>query len=268
MTTSTTTAQAQAQAPDLLRAVRSEIVKLHNSAVPVTVTVLPGVITCIVAILATGARPFKPADAWIDLTGQMIIFWSTMLPFMASIVTAMLAGTEHNGNMWKHLFALPINRTAVYAAKQIMALALFGLSIIVTFIAIIATGLFLRSAKPNWGFEASIPVAEIAVALLLSWLASWLLIALHQWAGVHFRGFGAAIAFGLVAFLINVVVSARTDLWKQILPWALPYNFVTSSLTQSSIDWAVASRSALIGVIGCLVTTLLMSWLESRRDVG
>ena len=106
-----TTVSTTQSTPAVIRAVRAELVKLHNNTAPVTVTVLP-FIMCGLVTVASVTSPYSspPINAWLDTTAQMISFWSVLLPFIVALTTALLASTEHSNNMWKHLFALPISR--------------------------------------------------------------------------------------------------------------------------------------------------------------
>jgi lantibiotic transport system permease protein len=267
------TVQSTAQpAPSIIRALRAEVTKLHNSTAPVTVVVIPAIIAVVITILSvTSPYAVRPLNAWLDSMSQMITFWATLMPFIVALVTALLATVEHSNNMWKHIFALPISRGSIYAAKQIVAVALFGLSMAVLVAGVLVAGLLLRALKPGFGFEAPIPLAAMLNMAVISWLASWLIIALHQWVGVRSTSFGPAIGFGLVGFLLNTMIFTRTDWWPRVFPWSLPSNFfeigLTRILMENPIKWDVVPLSVAIGVIGGVVVTILAAWDISRRDV-
>ena len=54
-----------------------------------------------------------------------------MMPLLIALVTALLNGIEHSDKQWKHLFALPVPRWAVYFAKLIVAQGLILTSTLV-----------------------------------------------------------------------------------------------------------------------------------------
>lgn len=270
--TMTNVATTIRQTPSLIRAIGAELVKLHNNTAPVTVTVFP-FIMCGFVTIASATSPYttRPIDAWLDTTAQMISFWAVLLPFIVALTTALLASNEHANNMWKHLFALPISRRSIYVSKQIVAIALFGVSQLVVLGSVIVAGLVLRSLKPDYGFDAAIPLGNMLVMVTMTWLASWLIIALHLWMAVRFASFGPAIGFGLIAFLLNTLIAQRPDWWPRLFPWSLPANFYDSGLTRvlsgSPIKWDVAATSIAISVIGSLIVMALAAWETSRRDV-
>ncbi|MEJ2737825.1 MAG: ABC transporter permease [Anaerolineae bacterium] len=96
--------------------------------------------------------------AWTEFGGQIVFLWTMLLlPLFITLETALLGNLEHGNRQWKHLFALPVPRGAVYAAKQISAMAIIGLSMAALYLYIVLSGLALRWVAPGLGFEAPVP---------------------------------------------------------------------------------------------------------------
>jgi hypothetical protein len=273
MTPTTTTLVSTSTQPDLLRALSAESVKLRRSPILVTAVVLPFIMAFVVNLASSMSPTFRPpnVNVWDYSMQSMISFWSVILVFVVPLLTAMLAALEHTNHMWKHLFALSISRQSVYLAKVITGIVLFGLSMIVVFVATILSGLLLRLLKPELGFDAQIPFGSMLVMTIVSFLAQWLIIALHTWVGTRYSNFGPAIGLGLVAFLINIVILPRSDIWQKIYPWALPSNFFKGGLEILSgqvLDWNKAKMSIGLSLIGCVIVTVIATWDITRRDVA
>ena len=132
----------------------------------------------------------------------------------------MLSALEHNNKTWKQLYALPLPRWAVYAAKQFVSMGLIGLSMIFLLAMIVGIGLLLNRFRPTLGFAAPIPWPTIIQAYLLTYLASWLIISLHLWVSAHWPSFVAAMGVGIVATVAGVLV-IESD-WARVYPWTLP----------------------------------------------
>ncbi len=255
------------------RALGAEWVKLKRSPILITAVLLPFVMAFVVNIASSLSPTFRPLnlDVW-DYTMQgMITFWAILLVFIVPLITALIAALEHTNHTWKHLFALAIPRRSIYTANVIAALALFGISMIVVLAATILSGLLLRVLKPELGFDAPIPLDSMLLMTIVSFLGQWLIVALHTWAGTRFANFGPAIAFGLVAFLINTVILPRSDIWPKIFPWTLPSNFFNSGSALVSgqvINWDQAAISVALSVVGCIVVTVIASHDITSRDVA
>jgi hypothetical protein len=64
-----------------------------------------------------------------------------MLPLFVTLETGQLSALEHHNKTWKQLYVLPVPRWAVYASKQVIALGLIGLSMIVLAAMTVGVGL-------------------------------------------------------------------------------------------------------------------------------
>lgn len=79
------------------------------------------------------------------------------------------------------LYALPIPRGVLYAAKQIGGMVLIGLSTAVLIGLLAVSGLGMRLLIPGLGLEAPVPWLEFARYGLTMFLGSWLVIAIQTW---------------------------------------------------------------------------------------
>ena len=83
----------------------------------------------ILGAVVLGAAMLFYAAAWVFYTQQTLVIWSLlMLPLFVTLETALVAQWEHHSQQWKHLFALPVSRGALYAAKYLCSVAFIGLS--------------------------------------------------------------------------------------------------------------------------------------------
>ena len=107
---------------------------------------------------------------------------------------ALINGVEHGEKQWKHIFALPVPRHAVYAAKFLIALALAAASTLILCALIVIVGLALIRLRPDLPTRSAIPFVWILKHAAFVWLASWLIIAIHIWVSVRWQGFALALA--------------------------------------------------------------------------
>ena len=128
----------------LRRALSAETLKLKRTLAVWMVLIAPSVVVALnfVMLLDRGENFMSQADtAWQALAQNILLFWALMmLPLFVTLETALLGGVDHNSQQWKHLYALPIPRWAIYAAKSIIALALIGASALVLWGETIAAG--------------------------------------------------------------------------------------------------------------------------------
>lgn len=208
------------------------------------------------ARLNTSGRP-----AWVFLTQNSLLLWDLlMVPLFVTLETALLGGLEHANKNWKHLFTLPVSRGAIYGAKQVVAIGLLGLSTLVLWIGIAATGLVFRVFKPHIGFDAPVPLWRILQFALLSFICSWLIIALHTWIAMHWSSFVVAMGVGVAATVAAVIV-LQSD-YNVYYPWTLP-----AVVTRAAIEGQLKPIALACGTAGGLVLAVLGGLDVTRRDV-
>lgn len=206
-------------------------------------------------------RTQDTSETWVQYGGQTVFLWTMlMLPLFITLETALLGNLEHSNQQWKHLFALPIPRGAVYAAKQVTGMAIIGLSMVAMYGYIVLSGLGLRLIAPGLGFEAPVPWGEFFEYIALAYLASWLIISIHTWVSLRWHSFVVASAVGIAAMVVAVVLF-RSD-WNQWYPWAIP-GMVAYGLEEGTDTLP----QLLIGILGGGAVALVGGWDVVRRDV-
>jgi len=249
----------------ILRALHAEQLKMKRTLAFWLAPLAPLVIIALQVAMVMQRQAYyraqEVANAWIEYAGQTVFLWAIlMLPLFITLETALLANLEHGSGQWKHLFALPVPRGAIYAAKQVSSLAIIGLSMAALYAYIVASGFALRVLTPGLGLEAPVPWWDLFRHVALPFLASWLILAIHTWVGLRWQSFVVASAAGIAAMVVAVVMF-ESD-WAQWYPWTLPG--LVANGVESGQD---VLPLVLIGSLGGVGVALLGGWDVVRRDV-
>ena len=247
----------------LTRAVHAEILKIKRTLALWLAFITPLSIVGLM-FFATLLRQ-SPADAnvnaWVDFSQIIFLFWSLlMLPLFVALETALLSELESSEKHWKHLFALPIPRSALYIAKLLVGAGLIALSTVVLWGGLLMGGYGLRWLKPGIGFEFSIPWFEMLQTVSLTYPAAWLIMALHTWISLRWRSFTLSVGLGMIATVIGVFMSVAAERWARFHPWMLP------SLAMGH-DEQIVRQVILFGILGGMVVTIAGCWDMIRQDV-
>jgi len=249
----------------LVRALSAEALKLKRTLAlwlavigPLSIVGLEFLVTW-----QRGAAHFRQTEnAWFKF-GRGIFFASSMmvLPLFIALQAALLAGLEHGNEQWKHLYALPLPRWAVYAAKQLIGMALIGLSIGLLVFGTVLAGLALHLIDPAFGFAVTIPWGRLLRFAVGIYLASWLMISIHTWIGLRWKNFVLAMTVGVVATLLAMVVGSDSA-FARVYPWAMPgvlsYAFDTGRVAWLPVIW---------GALGGVAVAVWGSRAVTCRDV-
>jgi len=249
----------------ILRALHAERLKTKRTLALWLAPLAPLVIIALQMTMVVQRQEYyraqEIANAWIEYGGQTVFLWTMlMLPLFITLETALLANLEHANKQWKHLFALPIPRGAIYLGKQVSGMAIIGLSMAALYAYIILSGLALRALTPGLGFEAPVPWWDFFRYIALSYLASWLILSIHTWIGLRWQSFVVASATGIAAMIIAVVMF-ESD-------WAVWYPWTWAGLVAYKLEEGEAMLTQLLlGSLGGLGAALLGAWDVVRRDV-
>src|ERR1044072_8594906 len=183
----------------LFRALNAEVLKLKRTLAFRVVFVLPLLIAVLQFFVIVRTKKYAPGfNLWQTHGTNSFQIWAVfMLPLLIALVTALLNGIEHSDKQWKHLFALPVPRSAAYFAKLIVAEGFIltntvGMGVFTAIVG--AVGMYLR---PELGNARPVPYLWLAKQVAFIWLASWLIIAIHAWISMRWAGFPIALGAGI-----------------------------------------------------------------------
>ncbi len=209
-----------------------------------------------------GHRMLEPdTSPWVTLTLHALMVWGLLLlPLFVTLEMGLLGAQEHGNKTWKQLYTTPLPRWTIYAAKQLIGLAVIGLSMVCLLAQTVGVGYLLNLLRPQLGFTGAIPWRSLVPAYTLAFLATWLIIAFHLWVSVRWSSFVLAMGVGIVATVAGVLV-IQSD-WSAYYPWILP---AVVGLNLRAGDPVL--MPVVIGLAGGLVISLLGGWDVSRREV-
>ncbi len=216
------------------------------------------------------ARGFR-VTAWIDYGQMTLVLWGLlMLPLFITLETALIANWEHKNAQWKHLFALPIPRGALYTAKQVCGMTLIGISTVVIVALIVLSGWALRLLAPGLGFEAPAPVGEFIRFSGFLFVGAWLIIAIQTWVAQRWPNFAVASGVGIALTVVGALViqSEWAGLYPTTLPILVANGFSDTIQPLNILEEGVRPvKELLIGSLGGIAVAVLGGWEMTRRDV-
>lgn len=242
----------------LLRALHAELLKLKRTLAFRVIFVLPFLVATLQFFIAWRTKRY-PADfnLWQTLQTSSLQIWAVfMLPLLIALETALLNGIEHSDKQWKHIFALPVPRYAVYFAKVIVAQVLVLISTFILAVLIIAVGFAAMYLRPELANSGPAPYGAIAKNASLVWLASGLIIAIHTWVSMRWSGFPIPLGTG-IAGTFFALFAASASVGKYY-PWLLPMNIFVEGR---------ATTAVVLGVVGGILAMLIGCFEFVRRDV-
>jgi hypothetical protein len=258
---------------DLVRAIRVELLKLRRTLALLAAVLVPLVVIVMTTLLILsrdpGSRIGGDSNLWDVVMLNFVMFLWCLVglgPFIA-LETALLAGLEHRENAWKHLFALPVARWSIYAAKLLVGAGLVVLSAAVLDVGFAAEGLLIVAVRPDLGLTLPIPWVSLLLRSAEFTVAATLVLAFQTWVATRWRSFPLAAGVGIVGAVAGLIlcISSRAAIAASVFPWSLPF----IALGRFSANGAnVQTTAILVGIVGGLIVAAAGCWDVTRQDVG
>ena len=253
----------------LKRALAAEWLKLRRTIALKMVVIAPAAVILLTLFIASQA-PFSTlrrngsADGWGPLVRINLQFWALlMLPLYWTLQTALLAGLDHAENHWKALFARPVPRWSLYAAKLSMVLMMVSTSGVLLVAGIVTEGALLGKLTDEVRFPFPAPGGSMFLQVAQMTALALLPLALQFWISLRSLSFSVTVASGIVAIVAGfamLLAAGPYGGWPQYFPWSLP--MLVLGRQQENIGLA-------LGISGMLATVVVVFSCADfcRRDV-
>lgn len=253
----------------LLFALRAEMLKIKRTLALWLVVIGPLAVVIFATLLFVQARQFVDSETnpWLMIGNNSFGMWAVLaMPLFIALETALLGQLEHGNGGWKRIFAQPNPRWATYFAKQVVTLGVIGLSQIALIAEILLAVLLMRALNvhPIVNYDVPIPWGALAKAGLFSYVAAWLMIAIHTWVGLRWHNFAVAIAVGVIAAVAGFMAVNSELGWY--FPWSMAALSSTAAL-RPEVDAQLLPLALMLSIAGTLIVSLLGNWDVTRQDV-
>jgi pimeloyl-ACP methyl ester carboxylesterase len=237
------------------RAFRAERLKL-NRTLALRLILLAPMLVALLGLLIQSAAVTRDSGAstpifWESHTRNSLTIWAVfLLPLLITVETALLCGIEHGERHWKHLFALPAPRYAIYCAKFAMAQSLTLLSTLLVSLLILLSGWLLMLLYPSLAAAGPPPLLLVLGEALACWLAAGLILSANLWVAIRWPSFTVPLGVGIGGtFFALFAASAEA---AKYYPWLLPLDALSGGERLRIALILGIGGGLLVAVLGCV----------------
>jgi hypothetical protein len=256
------------------RCLGTDVLKLRRTPALALAVLLPALppLLFFVFVLQRGneGTPDDVSPMGWTLLGTVSMWAIFLVPLFAAIETSLLAGIEHHNRGWKHLLALPVPRSAAYAAKYVAAASLMAIATVSISGYTLLSLWSLSRLRADVGFAGPLPIQQTLVLFGLVGAASLFLLSAHAYFAMRWSSFALNVGLALAGLLGNfVLIESR---FRFFYPWALP-PAIENLAGPMVLGWGTRGTPSdvvfimSLALAGVLLVTCLGVWRLSQRDV-
>jgi hypothetical protein len=246
---------------ELQRVFIAEILKLRRTLALRLAIFAPLMIVLIVfGIYMQRGQQISGPNPLIGFAQLILTIWTIILfPLYAALAAALLAALEHQTEGWKHLLALPVRRSSIFAAKWLAGLGLLAISSTTMATGVCGAAAILRLTKPAWS-SATFPGLMILRGATLSLCAAGLLFSIQMWISLRWRSFLPGVVVAVIALAVMFISVPRgAAYFGSLFPWSLP------AMAMAPVN-PYRPVAVGVGLIGGAVVGALACWRLARRE--
>ena len=245
---------------ELMRTVSAESLKLKRTLALRLAVIAPLFIVVLQfgVYLARGEDIERAArDPAAGFARGIVTLWTLVfLPFWATLAASLCASLDHSGNHWDQIFALPLRRWPVYAAKWIIVFGLVVLSSICLPLFAVGAIEILKQVRVEWR-GAALPWHLLLGGVSRSCVASLLLVSLQCWLSLRWRTSLIALGIGIAGIMSGIILISAPMRFLSMYPWTAPAAAASPREPLLPLIWG-ASGGLAIAVFAC--------WRLGARD--
>lgn len=252
---------------------QSEFYKSRKTLAFWSAAVLPVVICGIIAagyFANSAGLANVPGEAqWVRLIGSIMgVMGTLLLPIFVVFVAYSVNSIEHRADMWKSLFALPLNRWSIYASKYLFAVALITICLTLFCTLLLASGSILGSLKPELKFQefdAAPIVVDLHLKLFLSALG---ILSIQFLFSLLWSDFLKPMGIGFLGTIMGLIAANSGWEYAYAIPYAHPALGIMGTRTKGSIpEVTFLTNETYVSVMVAAATFLLGYYIVSRKSI-
>ena len=252
---------------EIVRAIAAERLKLKRTLALRIAVGAPLTIVLLNFMVTQGRSAGSPQAVLLGFAQLTLTTWTiVVLPPYTALIAALVAALEHQGDNWKHLLALPVQRRSIFVAKWVAGAGLLLVSSLVLPAAVGVATEILKGLKPALR-GAPVPFALVTIRSLQVFCAAGLMLSIQLWVSLRWHSFIAGLAVGIGAVMGLLGGVARASFGTIIIylyPWALPPTAM-ARMAEVHPDRLLVS---LEGLVAGVLVAAVGCWYLSRLDMA
>lgn len=160
---------------------------------------------------------------WVQYIGATLnVMGMLIMPFYVIFMAFSVNNIEHKNDTWKTLFAQPLNKFSIYAAKYLYAVMLIFLCLFLFAVLTFGFGHLLQTLIPKYTFNQYNPSTFLISSYSKLFLSSLGILSFQFILSLIWADFLKPMGIGFVGTIMGIVTAALKWQYAYLIPYSLP----------------------------------------------
>ncbi|MGM9476914.1 ABC transporter permease [Pedobacter sp. GSP4] len=210
---------------------------------------------------------YPPMILWAQYSGAALgVMGLLVMPFYVIFMAFSVNNIEHKNDTWKTLFAQPLNKFSIYAAKYLYAVCLIFISLFLFAALTYAFGYLLQVLVPKYNFDQYNPTAVLVNSYTKLFLASLGILSIQFILSLLWADFLKPMGIGFVGTIMGIITANVGWKYAYLIPYCLPTLSLRISKVKKGTDlldfpiftqeiWTSLIYAAILFIAGYFIVT-------------
>lgn len=210
---------------------------------------------------------YPPMILWGQYSGAAIgVMGMLIMPFYVIFMAFSVNNIEHKNDTWKTLFAQPLNKFAIYAAKYLYAVSLIFVCLFLFAALTYAFGYLLQAIVPEYNFNQYDPSSILINSYTKLFLSSLGILSLQFIISLIWGDFLKPMGIGFVGTIMGIITANVGWKYAYLIPYSLPTLALKITKVKKGVEppnfeifsseiWTSLAYAAVLFVAGYFIVT-------------
>ncbi|RNL50282.1 ABC transporter permease [Pedobacter jejuensis] len=209
---------------------------------------------------------------WIRYIGAALgVMGVLIMPFYVIFMAFSVNNIEHKNDTWKTLFAQPLNKLSIYAAKYIYAVVLIFICLLLFALFTFLFGHLLQFLVPEYNFSGYDPSMLLVKFYSKLFLASLGILSIQFILSLIWSDFLKPMGIGFIGTIMGIIAGNVGWKYAYLIPYSHPsivLNSSTASKKSVNIsDFPIFTQEIITSLIYAIVLFIIGYFIVSKKSI-
>jgi len=208
---------------------------------------------------------------WARYSGATLnVMGILIMPFYVIFMAFSVNNIEHKNDTWKMLFAQPLNKFSIYAAKYLYAVLLIFLCLLLFAALTFGFGCLLQLLVPKYTFSQYNPSTFLFNSYVKLFLSSLGILSLQFILSLVWADFLKPMGIGFIGTIMGIVTASLNWQYAYLIPYSLPALALRITKIKPGGDplaFAVFTKDVYTSLIYAVVLFITGYFIVSKKSI-